>query len=112
MVILTSQLLFESSGQRLLYSVVYDEDNDRFVRTCQRISAELVQDLGSNNPVIDIYDVVNLDYIDGFITDDELIDIFQMIEEDTNHDNHIIKSAKSFIKYYKRNSKIQSIIEE
>jgi 5'(3')-deoxyribonucleotidase len=41
MIILTSQLLFETSGQRLLYSVVYDDESDRFVRTCQWISAEL-----------------------------------------------------------------------
>jgi hypothetical protein len=53
MIILTCQLIFNKEGERILSSVVYDDINDKFVRTAQRISAELAQDLGSSNPMVD-----------------------------------------------------------
>ena len=38
MILLTSQLLFESTGQRVLTSIVYDEVGNRFVKITQKIS--------------------------------------------------------------------------
>ena len=74
MIILTCQLIFDKGGERILTSVVYDDITDRFVRTAQKISPELVQDLNSNNPMVDINDVVSLDYIEYVLDDDELED--------------------------------------
>ena len=104
MILLTSQLLFESSGQRVLTSIVYDEVGDRFVRVSQKISAELTQDLSSPNPMVDIMDVINLDYIDYVFNDDEIEEIFEMVDD--GPDNDIIKRAKEFIVRYKRDKKI------
>ncbi len=111
MVILTSQLLFDKNGERILFSVVYDESTDRFVRTSQRISAELVQDLNSQNPVVDIYDVISLEYQDQILTDDEVKEVFEMVE-DGPEDNEIIQKALEFIKGYRRDKKIDNLIDE
>ncbi len=111
MVILTSQLLFDNNGERILFSVVYDESTDRFVRTSQRISAELVQDLSSQNPVVDIYDVISLEYQDQILTDDEVKEVFEMVE-DGPEDNEIIQKALEFIKRYRRDKKIDNLIDE
>lgn len=111
MVILTSQLLFDKNGERILFSVVYDESTDRFVRTSQRISAELVQDLNSQNPVVDIYDVISLEYQDQILTDDEVKEVFEMVE-DGPKDNEIIQKALEFIKGYRRDKKIDNLIDE
>ncbi len=111
MIILTSQLLFDNNGERILFSVVYDESTDRFVRTSQRISAELVQDLSSQNPVVDIYDVISLEYQDQILTDDEVREVFEMVE-DGPEDNEIIQKALEFIKRYRRDKKIDNLIDE
>jgi hypothetical protein len=39
MIILTCQLIFDKGGEENTTSVVYDDINDRFVRTAQKISA-------------------------------------------------------------------------
>ncbi len=111
MIILTSQLLFDNNGERILFSVVYDESTDRFVRTSQRISAELVQDLSSQNPVVDIYDVISLEYQDQILTDDEVREVFEMVE-DGPEDNEIIQKALEFIKRYRGDKNIKNIINE
>jgi hypothetical protein len=110
MIILTCQLIFDKDGDRILSSVVYDDVTDRFVRTAQRISPELVQDLNSNNPMVDINDVVSLDYIDYVLDDEELEEVIEMVED--GPDNDIIKKAKEFIVFYKRDKKIKNIIDE
>ena len=110
MIILTCQLIFDKGGERILTSVVYDDITDRFVRTAQKISPELVQDLNSNNPMIDINDVVSLDYIDYVLDDEELEEVIEMVED--GPDNDIIKKAKEFIVFYKRDKKIKNIIDE
>ena len=111
MIILTCQLMFETNGNRLLCSIVYDDVTDRFVRTSQRISPELVQDLNSSNPMVDINDVVSLDYIECHLEDNEVEEVFEMVEEGPQ-DNDIVKKAVEFIKSYKRDRKIKSIINE
>ena len=100
--------MFESTGDRILSSIVYDDKTDRFVKVTQRVSAELVQDLNSNNPMIDINDVISLDYVDYVFKEEELVDIFEMVED--GPENDIVQKAKSFIKYYRRNSKIDKLI--
>ena len=110
MIILTCQLIFDKNGERILSSVVYDDITDKFVRTSQRISPELVQDLSSNNPMVDINDVVSLDYIEYVLDDDELEEVIEMVED--GPDNDIIKKAKEFIVFYKRDKKIKNIIDE
>ena len=110
MIILTCQLIFDKGGERILTSVVYDDITDRFVRTAQKISPELVQDLNSNNPMVDINDVVSLDYIDYVLGDEELEEVIEMVED--GPDNDIIKKAKEFIVFYKRDKKIKNIIDE
>jgi hypothetical protein len=105
MIILTCQLIFDKGGERILTSVVYDDITDRFVRTAQKISPELVQDLNSNNPMVDINDVVSLDYIEYVLGDEELEEVIEMVEE--GPDNDIINKAKEFIIFYKRDRKIQ-----
>ena len=110
MILLTSQLLFESTGQRVLTSIVYDELGNRFVKISQKISAELTQDLSSQNPVVDIMEVISLDYIDYVFKEEELEDIFEMVEDGPNND--IINKAKEFITSYRRDKKIKNIIEE
>ena len=113
MIILTCQLTFESStGNRLLSSIVYDELTDRFVKVTQRVSAELVQDLNSNNPMIDINDVISLDYVDYVFNEEELEEIIEMVEESIQEDNEIVQKAKDFITSYRRDKKIKSIINE
>ena len=109
MIILTCQLIFDKGGERILSSVVYDDITDRFVRTAQKISSELVQDLNSNNPMIDINDVVSLDYIEYVLDDEELEEVIEMVED--GPDNDIIKKAKEFIVFYKRDRKIDKIIQ-
>ena len=94
MIILTCQLIFDKGGERILTSVVYDDITDRFVRTAQKISPELVQDLNSNNPMVDINDVVSLDYIDYVLDDEELEEVIEMVED--GPDNDIIKKAKIY----------------
>lgn len=110
MIILTCQLIFDKDGDRILSSVVYDDVTDRFVRTAQRISPELVQDLSSNNPMVDINDVVSLDYIEYVLDDEELEEVIGMVED--GPDNDIIQKAKIFITSYKRDRKINNIIDE
>ena len=100
MILLTSQLLFESTGQRVLTSIVYDELGNRFVKISQKISAELTQDLSSPNPMVDIMEVISLDYIDYVFKEEELEGIFEMVEE-SPQDNDIVKKALEFIKSYK-----------
>ena len=111
MIILTCQLMFETNGNRLLCSIVYDDVTDRFVRTSQRISPELVQDLNSSNPMVDINDVVSLDYIECHLEDNEVEEVFEMVEEGPQ-DNDIVKKAVEFIKSYKRNRKIEKLINK
>ena len=110
MIILTCQLMFDKNGNRLLSSIVYDDKTDRFVKLSQRLSLELFQDLNSNNPMIDINDVVSLDYVDYVFKEEELEEIFEMVEESPQEDNDIIKKSKEFIKYYRRNQKIDKLI--
>jgi len=110
MILLTSQLLFESAGQRVLTSIVYDEVDNRFVKITQKISAELTQDLSSPNPMVDIMEVISLDYVDYVFTDDEVEEIFEMVEEGPQ-DNDIVQKAKDFITSYRRDKKIKNIIE-
>lgn len=113
MIILTCQLTFESStGNRLLSSIVYDELTDRFVKVTQRVSPELVHDLNSNNPMIDINDVISLDYVDYVFNEEELEEIIEMVEESIQEDNEIVQKAKDFITSYRRDKKIKSIINE
>jgi hypothetical protein len=109
MIILTCQLIFNKEGERILSSVVYDDVNDRFVRTAQRISPELAQDLGSSNPMVDINDVISLDYTEYVLDDEELEQVIEMVED--GPDNEIIQKAKEFIISYKRDKKIKNIIE-
>jgi hypothetical protein len=108
MIILTCQLIFNKEGERILSSVVYDDVNDRFVRTAQRISPELSQDLGASNPMVDINDVISLDYTEYVLDDEELEQVIEMVED--GPDNDIIKKAKEFIKSYRRNQKIDKLI--
>jgi len=110
MIILTCQLIFNKEGERILSSVVYDDITDRFVRTDQRISPELAQDLGSSNPMVDINDVISLEYIDYVLGDEELEQVIEMVED--GPDNDIIKKAKEFIVFYKRDRKIDKIFNE
>jgi hypothetical protein len=111
MIIITCQLMFESTGDRVLSSIVYDDKTDRFVKVSQRVSAELVQDLNSNNPMIDINDVISLDYVDYVFKEEELEEIFEMVEE-SPQDNETVRKALNFIASYKRDRKIKSIINE
>ena len=110
MIILTCQLIFNKEGERILSSVVYDDINDKFVRTAQRISPELAQDLGSSNPMVDINDVISLDYTEYVLDDEELEEVIEMVED--GPDNDIIKKAKEFIVFYKRDRKIDKIFNE
>jgi hypothetical protein len=118
MIILTCELTFETSHQSAsgksnttLSSIVYEELTDRFVKVTQRVSPELVQDLNSNNPMIDINDVISLDYVDYVFKEEELEGIFEMVEE-SPQDNEIVRIAKEFITSYRRDRKIKSIINE
>jgi len=108
MIILTCQLIFDKGGERILSSVVYDDITDRFVRTAQKISPELAQDLGSNNPMVDINDVISLDYTEYVLDDEELEEVIEMVED--GPDNDIINKAKEFLKSYRRNQKIDKLI--
>jgi hypothetical protein len=108
MILLTSQLMFEQSGNRILSSIVYDEVGNRFVKISQKISAELTQDLSSPNPVVDIMEVISLDYVDYVFTDDEVEEIFEMVED--GPENDIIQKAKEFIISYRRDKKIDKLI--
>lgn len=109
MILLTCQLLFEgSTGHRILTSIIFDDKESRFVRVSQKISPELTQDLSSSNPMVDIMDVISLDYVDYTFEEEELEDIFEMVEE--GPDNHLTKRALEFIKSYKREKKIEKII--
>ena len=110
MILLTSQLLFESTGQRVLTSIVYDELGNRFVKISQKISAELTQELSSPNPMVDIMEVISLDYVDYVFNDDEIEEIFEMVED--GPDNDIINKAKEFIISYRRDNKINKIVNE
>lgn len=109
MILLTSQLMFEQNGGRILSSIVYDEVGNRFVKISQKISHELTQDLASSNPMVDIMEVISLDYVDYVFDESELEDIFEMVED--GPDNDIINKAKEFIKSYRRDKKINNIID-
>jgi hypothetical protein len=125
MIILTCELTFETSHQSasgkpntILSSIVYDDKTDRFVKVTQRVSPELVQDLNSNNPMIDINDVISLDYIECVLEDDGVEEVFEMVEEGAQ-DNmdipifcFIVKKALDFIKSYRRNRKIEKLINK
>ena len=111
MIILTCQLMFDKNGNRLLCSIVYDDKTDRFVKLSQRVSLELFQDLNSSNPMVDINNVVSLDYIECHLEDNEVEELFEMVEEGPQ-DNEIIKKAKEFIVFYKRDRKIDKIFNE
>lgn len=100
--------MFEQSGNRILSSIVYDEVGERFVKISQKISPELTQDLSSSNPMVDIMEVISLDYIDYVFTDDEVEEIFEMVED--GPDNEIINKAKEFIISYRRDKKIDKLI--
>jgi hypothetical protein len=100
--------MFEQSGNRILSSIVYDEVGNRFVKISQKISAELTQDLSSPNPVVDIMEVISLDYVDYVFTDDEVEEIFEMVED--GPENDIIQKAKEFIISYRRDKKIDKLI--
>ena len=108
MILLTSQLMFEQSGNRILSSIVYDEVGNRFVKISQKISAELTQDLASPNPMVDIMEVISLDYVDYVFADDEVEEIFEMVED--GPENDIINKAKEFIISYRRDKKIDKLI--
>ena len=110
MIILTCQLIFNKEGERILSSVVYDDITDRFVRTAQKISAELAHDLGSSNPMVDIMNVISLEYTEYVLDDEELEQVIEMVEDGL--DNDIIKKAKEFIVFYKRDRKINKIFNE
>ena len=111
MILLTCQLLFEGgTGDRILTSIVYGENKSRFVKISQKISPELVQDLSASNPMVDIMDVISLDYMDYVFKEEELEDIFEMIED--GPDNDIVNKAKEFIKSYRRDIKIKKIVNE
>ena len=111
MILLTCQLYFEGgTGERILNSIVYDDATDRFVKISQKISPELVQDLSSPNPMVDIMEVISLDYADYEFNDDELEDIFEMVED--GPENEIVIKAREFVKSYRRNKKIKNIINE
>jgi len=110
MIILTCQLIFNKEGERILSSVVYDDITDRFVRTAQKISAELAHDLGSSNPMVDIMNVISLEYTEYVLDDEELEQVIEMVED--RLDNDIIKKAKEFIVFYKRDRKINKIFNE
>ena len=112
MILLTSQLMFEQSGNRILSSIVYDEVGNRFVKISQKISAELTQDLASPNPMVDIMEVISLDYVDYVFNEEELEEIIEMVEESIQEDNEIVQKAKDFITSYRRDKKIKSIINE
>ena len=117
MIILTCQLIFNKEGERILSSVVYDDITDRFVRTAQKISAELAHDLGSSNPMVDIMDVISLDYTEYLLDDEELEEVIEMVEDGPQlstklSNNDIIKKAKEFIVFYKRDRKIDKIFNE
>lgn len=124
MIILTCELTFETSHQSasgkpntILSSIVYDDKTDRFVKVTQRVSPELVQDLNSNNPMIDINDVISLDYVDYVFKEEELEGIFEIITinqmvEESPQDNEIVQKSKEFIKSYKRNRKIEKLINK
>jgi hypothetical protein len=103
--------MFETNGNRLLCSIVYDDKTDRFVKLSQRVSPELVQDLGLSNPVINLYDVVSLDYIERHLEDNQVEEVFEMVEEGPQ-DNDISKKALEFIKSYRRNRKIEKLINK
>ena len=111
MIILTCQLMFETNGNRLLCSIVYDDKTDRFVKLSRRVSLEIFQDLASDNPIIDIYDVVSLDYIECHLEDNQVEEVFEMVEEGPQ-DNDISKKALEFIKSYRRNRKIEKLINK
>jgi hypothetical protein len=100
--------MFEQSGNRILSSIVYDEVGSRFVKISQKISAELTQDLSSPNPMVDIMEVISLDYVDYVFKDDEVEDIFEMVED--GPENDIIQKAKEFIISYRRDKKIDKLI--
>jgi hypothetical protein len=60
--------------------------------------------------MVDINDVVSLDYIDYVLDDEELEEVIEIVED--GPDNDIIKKAKEFIVFYKRDKKIKNIIDE
>jgi hypothetical protein len=75
--------------------------------------------------MVDINDVISLDYIDYVLDDEELEKVIEMVEADSfcsldpfqlmvahqnSYENDITLKAKEFIKSYKRNKKIEKII--
>lgn len=60
--------------------------------------------------MVDIMEVISLDYVDYVFTDDEVEEIFEMVED--GPENDIVQKAKEFITSYRRDKKIKSIISE
>ena len=98
MIILTCQLKYETGGKGLLSSVVYDDIGDRFVRTCQKISAELAQGLNTSNPMIDINDFISLDYIESVLDGDELDELLEKLMNDLGGGSYSLTPIPEFVK--------------
>jgi hypothetical protein len=60
--------------------------------------------------MVDIMEVISLDYVDYVFNDDEIEEIFEMVED--GPDNDIINKAKEFIISYRRDNKINKIVNE
>lgn len=110
MIIISSNVIFENATTRILVSYVYDEVGDRFVKTGQKISAELLQGLSGSNPIFDIYDVVNLDYIEFELDEHQIKDLLDLTEIKESTNSPIIQKAKEFIITYTRDKKINNIL--
>lgn len=114
MIILNSTIEFEASYQSptgksssVISAIVYDDKTDRFVKVNQRISLELQLDLNANQ-MIDINDVINLDHINYVFKEEEIGDIFKIVDE--LPDNEVTEKVKKFIIQYKRERKINEIL--
>lgn len=110
MIIISSNVIFKNSTTRILISYVYDEVGDRFVKTRQKISAELLQGLSGSNPIFDIYDIVNLDHIEKVLDGQEIEDLFEITEFKESDNSPIVKRAQEFIKMYTRDKKINTVL--
>lgn len=110
MIIISSNVIFENATTRILVSYVYDEVGDRFVKTRQKISAELLQGLSGSNPIFDIYDVINLDYIEFELDEHQIKDLLDLTDLKESTNSPIIQKAKEFIITYTRDKKINSVL--
>lgn len=128
MIILNCSLILEESVnmRRILNSIVYDNKSDRFIKIRQEISVELTLGIsGAYNGFVNITDVVRLDKdkIIHIYKEEELPEIFKIVEDawlstiNSNIPNSFIDSynmilkAKDFIVYYKRNKKIEILLQ-